>query len=426
MKSIMFIKPALETDAVFDPIRTASYLGIWYLASLLKEKGYKVRYLDEVVRNNGLNKRSIFKRTIDGDNITEEPMTLSYEKFEEIKMNDFKELDPKEFIKKYSAFQNEGKIVRTMVRTGNSIEETLAEIEKDQPDFIGIPLIASSNYPQSIELGRAIKARFPSIKIMYGGQHLSSEYKNFIEENPWVDHIVIGDAIEVIEDLINEKRNEQIIYGGSNDMKNFPLLDPSIIEENNYPTEPTYAYTSSGRKTIDFMFSKGCFRNCEFCVAGSQKKRITGLKEDSIDCQLALFKSYGIQELIIQDDAFIHSGLAHMKKVLDSMKKYGFYWQNNGGLDFQLLNKEITDLFIAYNKEGEGRITALYIPFNPRDWNKNDSAAKTMIARYHDNCENLKRLREEGGIYIFTSEIIGTPEQTVEIMESDIEFHKEL
>lgn len=34
----MFIKPALETDAVFDPIRMASYLGIWYLASLLKKR----------------------------------------------------------------------------------------------------------------------------------------------------------------------------------------------------------------------------------------------------------------------------------------------------------------------------------------------------------------------------------------------------
>jgi len=115
-----------------------------------------------------------------------------------------------------------------------------------------------------------------------------------------------------------------------------------------------------------------------------------------------------------------------MKKVLGLMKKYGFFWQNNGGLDFQLLSKGVTGLFIAYNKEDEGQITALYIPFNPREWNKIDSATKIMIARYHDNCENLKRLREEAGIYVFTSEIIGTPEQTIQIMESDIEFHKEL
>lgn len=425
-ESIIFVKPALETDAVFDPIRTASYLGIWYLSSLLKNKGYRVRYLDEVVRNAGLNKKTLFKRIIQGENILEEAINLSYEEFTKIKMSDFESLNSKDFIKKYSAFKENGKVVRTMVQTGNSIEETLAEIKKDVPDFVGIPLIASSNYPQAIKLGMAIKSRFPTVRIIYGGQHLSSEYKIFIEENPWVDHVVIGDALEVIEDLISGKRNEQIIYGGVNNMQNFPLLNPTIIEENNYPIEPTYAYSSSGRKTIDFMFSKGCFRNCEFCVAGSQKKRISCLDENLLNRQLALFKEHGIKELIIQDDAFIHSGINHMKKILSVIKKYGFYWQNNGGLDFQLLDKEITDLFIDYNKNGEGRITALYIPFNPRDWNKNDSAAKTMIARYHDNCENLKRLREEAGIYIFTSEIIGTPEQTVKIMEDDITFHKEL
>ena len=209
-------------------------------------------------------------------------------------MKDFSKLSPKEFINKYSAFQEKGKITRIMVRTGNSIEETLVEIKKGQPDFIGISLIASSNYPEAIKLGLAIKEKFPDIKLIYGGQHLSSEHKSFLEENSWVDHIIIGDAVEVIEDLIDDKRKEQIIYGGSTDMKNFPLLDPAIIEENNYPFEPTYAYSSSGRKIIDFMFSKGCFCNCEVCIAGSQKKRITSLEEDSIDYQLALFKSYGI------------------------------------------------------------------------------------------------------------------------------------
>ncbi|MDP3836690.1 MAG: cobalamin-dependent protein [bacterium] len=425
-KSIVFVKPALETDAVFDPIRTASYLGIWYLASLLILRGYRVRYLDEAVRNNGLSKRTLFKRTIIGGVVSDEPMSLSYDEFEKQKLADFNLLSPKEFISRYSAFRQHGKIERIIVRTGNSIRETLSEIEISKPDYVGIPLIASSNYPQATELGRAIKKSFPRVKIMYGGQHLSTDYEDFVTENPWVDHVVIGDAMEVIEDILEGRKTEQIIYGGSNSMKNFPLLDPKIIQENDYPNEPTYAYTSSGRKTADFMFSKGCFRNCEFCVAGSQNKRITELDEIMIDRQLALFRSHGIQELIIQDDAFIHSGIDHMNKILSSMKKYGLYWQNNGGLDFQLLTKEITDLFIAYNKEGEGRITALYIPFNPREWNKHDSAAKTMIAKYHDNCENLKRLREEGGIYIFTSEIIGTPDQTIETMENDIEFHKEL
>ena len=49
-KKVMFIKPYLETDAVWDPIRTCPYIGAWYMASKLKEDGHEVKYLDEVTR----------------------------------------------------------------------------------------------------------------------------------------------------------------------------------------------------------------------------------------------------------------------------------------------------------------------------------------------------------------------------------------
>jgi hypothetical protein len=48
------------------------------------------------------------------------------------------------------------------------------------------------------------------------------------------------------------------------------------------------------------------------------------------------------------------------------------------------------------------------------------------MTKEHEDCfRNLKRLRE-AGIFVFTSEIIGTPEHTVEIMEQDIEFHRKM
>jgi radical SAM superfamily enzyme YgiQ (UPF0313 family) len=43
-----------------------------------------------------------------------------------------------------------------------------------------------------------------------------------------------------------------------------------------------------------------------------------------------------------------------------------------------------------------------------------------MIDRYHENMKNLKRLREEAGIHIFTSAIIGTPEQTKESFNEEL------
>jgi hypothetical protein len=174
MKKVMFVKPAIEIDAVFDPVRTTSYLGMWYLASLLKQKGHDVRYLDEVVRNGGLKKRDLFRRVIEGNQIVNLPEEMTFEEFERQKMDDFRKLTPHDFIKKYGAFRAEGRIQRMMARVGNPLEKTLAEIEKMKPDIVGIPLIASANYSPAVELGEAIKERFPDTKVIYGGQHITA------------------------------------------------------------------------------------------------------------------------------------------------------------------------------------------------------------------------------------------------------------
>jgi hypothetical protein len=212
-------------------------------------------------------------------------------------------------------------------------------------------------------------------------------------------------------------------------MKDFPLLDPSILDENEYPNDLNYSYSTFGRKPVDFMFSKGCFRNCEFCVAGTQRTRLSVQDYERVDEQLRIFREHGFQEIIVQDDAFLPHGQGkkeHVRKTLGLMKKYGFYWQNNGGLDFEELDDEVTRSFVDYNREGDGRVTSLYVPFNPRQWNKGKSAAGTMIGKHQEYFENLRRLRKEGGIYVFTSEIIGTPEHSVETMEHDIELHKQM
>lgn len=430
MAKVTFVKPALETDAVWDPIRTCSYLGIWYLASHLKSKGHNVTYLDEVVRNQGLSKKTLFNRVIKENEITETPLDQSYEEFTSKKIYDYQNLSPKDFVGKYSAFNESGKVSRTMVRTGNSLEDTLKEIEKTNPDVVGIPLIATANYLPATRLARQIKERFPKIKVIFGGQAISADPEGFLRENPYVDQVITGDAISVIDDVVEGRRLEKIVHGGFQNMDRFPLLDLSIIENTGYPDEPTYTYPTSGRKSVDFMFSKGCFRRCDFCVAGSQKgNHITTTDYDQIDKQLAELKRQGVEELVIQDDAFLHDPIhrkEYLPKILGLMKKYGFYWQNNGGIEFEGIDDFVTEQLIKYNQEGEGKVTALYVPFNPRSWNKEQSAAKSMSSRYHQNAENLKKLREQAGIYVFTSSILGTPEQTEEAFNEELQTDREL
>ena len=392
------------------------------MASLLKGLGHQVWYLDEIVRDGGLGIRSLSVRRLTGSSFTEDPVEMTPEEYQRKKMEDYRNMSSEEFARKYSAFKHEGKIERIIVRIGHVESETLAEIERIAPDVVGIPLIATANYLPATKLAQAIKERWPHVKVVMGGQHISSDPEGFLAENPAVDQVVTGDAISVIAGIVDGVITDRIVHGGFQEMSQFPLLDPTVIEDTGYPVIPTYTFPTSGRKSVDFMFSRGCFRTCEFCVAGCQKTHVTATGYEELEHQLQILKEHGIEELVVQDDAFLwdrHHVEEHLPKILALMKKYGFYWQDNGGLDFEGLTDFVTDQLIHYNSAGVGRCTALYIPFNPRGWNKDESAAASMTRRYHRNMENLKRLRE-AGIYIFTSSIIGTPEQTPESFREEL------
>ncbi|MCR4322638.1 MAG: cobalamin-dependent protein [Candidatus Azambacteria bacterium] len=358
MSKIVFLKPALEVDAVWDPIRTCSYLGIWFMASLMKSLGHQVWYLDETVRDGGLQKRSIFKRTLRGSDIEETPLNISPEEFQTRKMADYQSMGAEEFSKKYSAFKTDGVVERTIIHVGNTEDETLAKIAEINPDFVGISLIATANYLPATRLAKSIREKLPRVKIIFGGQHISADPEGFLRDNPFVDHVVVGDAITVIQDIVDGKLTDKIIRGGFQEMGEYPFLDPSIIKEACYPTTPLYTFPTEGRKYADFMFSRGCFRHCSFCVAGCQRTHVSATEYDKVDEQLKIFREHGIKELVIQDDAFLWDAKhvqTHLPKILALMKKHGMHWQNNGGSTLKVLPiSSPTSLFSTTRQGKEG------------------------------------------------------------------------
>ena len=421
---IMFIKPALEIDATWDPIRTCSYLGIWYMASLLKEHGHNVIYLDEAVRDGGLNIRSLFIRELkENGEIVETPIEESYETFQAHKMSEFDSMTIEKIAEKYSSFLI-GVTTRIIARVGQPEDKTLDKVKEFNPDIVGIPLIASANYLPATRLAAKIRQELPKVKIIFGGQHVSANPEAFLEDNPAVNQVVTGDAISVIEDIVNGEITDKVVYGGFKEMDEFPFLNPEIIAKTNYPTIPNHTPPTNGRKWVDFMVTRGCFRKCSFCVAGCTPGcHVTTQTYSQLDKQLAMLKEAGYEELVIQDDAFLWDKRhirTHLPAVLTAIKKHGFKWQSNGGIDFESLTDWAVDQIIE-----SGTCTALYVPFNPRIWNKYESASHSMIGRYHDHLENLKRLRK-AGIFVFTSAIIGTPEMDLIAFEDELATDKAL
>lgn len=413
----MLIKPPLHADAVFDPIRTTQPLGLWYIGSYLKEKGYDVTIFDTVM--DGIEEKVM---------ITSE---MSYEDFSKQKSRDLSELTAEEFIEKYSPHDLKGNVSREIVRVGLSNEEILSRVREERPEYIGLSVFATCNHTPSVELAKLIKAEFPEIKIIAGGAHATDMSEQLLRDSEGsIDFCVKGDGQYVLEEIIKGKtpeigvsylENNQLIDRGEYRrmmMDEFSLLDPSLIEEIALPMPATHTQSTQGRKYADIMFSRGCKKRCEYCVAGSKKYGFDKLSLETIDKQLETLSKAGYEELVLQDDDLLRDK-DHFFEMLDLIKKYNFKWQDNGGIAIEDLDEKVVDAILE-----NGNCSSLYVPFNPRNFRVNQ-AAKSATSTYSGNVEQLKRLRETG-IYVYTSGIYGTDVQTQEDINSEIQTYKSL
>ncbi len=418
MAKVVFVVPALQVDATWDPARRAPFIGVWAMASLLRERGHEVWYLDEAVRGGAWNRRCLSRRRLVGATVREEPMGMTWAEWQAGKMRDFAVLSSSAFVAKYSAFRSDQSVDRSMCRIGVPLEETLEHLASIGPDAVGIPLVASANYLPATELGRAIKQRWPQCKVFLGGQHITADPSAFLAANPWVDYIADGDAITTVEGMVLGRHLQKIVPGGFRTMDEYPLLDYEFVAKAGYPEVPTHNLPS-GLRTVEYMSSRGCYRDCAFCFAGRKEQQVTQSEWERVTRQLDHFCAHGCKEVIFQDDAWLAGARKRFPVLLALLKERGLSFSNNGGVEFESFVPDVARMIADYNDGTPGQCVSLYVPFNPRGWNAATTAAASMTQKYHRNLESLAIVRR-AGVYVFTSLIVGTPDQTLESYEEDL------
>ncbi len=418
--NVAFVSPQRQVDAIHEPPRGGVQIGPALMASLLN--GY---YLDESVRNGGWQRRELCVRTLwPGERgIHETPLNRTWGEVHEEKMYDFHKLSSTDFIRKYSAFREDGRVQRIIARIGIPEEETIQHLRDLRVEAVGIPLAASANYLAATSLGRRIKREL-GIRVVMGGQHITADPEQFVRDNPWVDHVAQGDAITTIEDMMAGRATSKIVKGGFQKMEEYPIMNCELLADAGYSTPPTHNYPS-GLKSIDWMASRGCYRHCEFCFAGRPEQKVTQSGWDKIRQQLDHFVAYGYQEIVLQDDAILSRPKEFFIPLLGEMKQRGLSWSDNGGVEFESLSDEVTAAIMAYNDGGSGECFSLYVPFNPRQGNEKQSSAGSMTTKYENSKENLKKLRS-AGVYVLTSIMVGTPDQTHETFAEDMAASRKL
>jgi radical SAM superfamily enzyme YgiQ (UPF0313 family) len=207
------------------------------------------------------------------------------------------------------------------------IEETLTRlINKKSIKYFGLTIMPALQLKRAVEISKNIKAKFPDLKILWGG-YFPSLHPNTVLKADYVDYVFRGHAEYSIIDFMDtmegkpgaKKLNEidGLSYKEGSEIINnrkSETIDPSLIPRLPYHKVDVEKYlkrsrTYLGPRTMAYHSSAGCPFLCGFCaVAGVYKGRWIGRNADLVVDDLKFLKEkYNIGAVEFHDNNFFVS-----------------------------------------------------------------------------------------------------------------------
>jgi anaerobic magnesium-protoporphyrin IX monomethyl ester cyclase len=210
-------------------------------------------------------------------------------------------------------------------------------IRSFKPDLIAITIFTLS-LPYAYALVDAIKERYPDIRIVAGGSHVSTiREKIFREVN--VDYAVVGEGEGVIVDIANGRHIPGTIFEDE--------LQPNL-DQLPFPQFDLYSiffHPGYGSRIIPIITSRGCPFGCNFCSVrlymGRQfRKRSVGNVLDEIEYQ----HKKGYCQFDFNDDCFTldrKRAINILDGIISSDFKIRFQFYN--GLRVDTVDEEVLE-----------------------------------------------------------------------------------
>lgn len=158
-------------------------------------------------------------------------------------------------------------------------------IEKIKADFLCITAMTSTA-KRAYEICRIFKKNNPDSKVVLGGVHPTFMQNEALK---YADYVVLGEAEDIIKDIVEGKYKKGIIYGSKTEnLDELPFPDLNLI--------------SSNIKVAPVSTSRGCPYNCTFCsVTEMFGRKFRFRSPESIIEELKGIKS---KEIFFYDDNF--------------------------------------------------------------------------------------------------------------------------
>jgi anaerobic magnesium-protoporphyrin IX monomethyl ester cyclase len=222
------------------------------------------------------------------------------------------------YLHSYLESLNLGYDVKTRFLNNVSFEKGMKVLEEDletfKPDIVGISMITHSRVGAYKLIG-FIEKKYPNIKIVIGGIHvsvlyeqLSNKYRNVV--------CVIGEGEITFSELIEKLKNKESFNNISgiafydHSLKKVVVTSERKLIENldilPFPRHDLFIY--EGKTIAGLLTSRGCPYKCNFCVLDAASRRSVRCRSASNiadEIEMILADHPSINTIWIHDDAFM-------------------------------------------------------------------------------------------------------------------------
>ena len=324
----------------------------------------------------------------------------------------------------------------------------LKHVKESKPEIVFVGELLHSTCGAAViwyfnEALRLIKEKFPNMITVAGGLWYSGDYERQMRLNPWMDHIMIGEAELTLEELIinlgtkktdvrnipglvSRRPDGTIIIGPHRDL----IPDLNILPMPAYDLFPMEKYVGHTywKPFAELMTSRGCPGKCHFCyewalydsrTAAQDFTSWRGLKGKRIVDELDILeKQYGVTTVVMQDDAFNTDTQAMIEFCEEKIKRGNdIGWVCLGRADQWIAQHDILPLM---------RKAGLFMALTGVEVEDDMTLAKTGKGVTIDQIKTTINILREQDIGTVGTVLIGLKEDTEEKIKKRLQIADEI
>ena len=330
------------------------------------------------------------------------------------------------------AFRKKGDITEV----GMSYEKIREEIQRRNPDIVGIANPFTSQVEHAIKVADIVKEIDSSILTVVGGPHGTVVPVEFLEAAKNVDIVAIGEGEYTMLDIVGFFEGNKKIYdiqGIAHRMagkvvlnsprefnKNLDVLPyPAyhLVDMEKYLNPKTIEYRSFKKRALSMVTSRGCPFNCSFCSVHLHMGKT--FRAHSVDYVVDhiehLVNKYHVKTIYFEDDNLTFD-IQRFEAICDKIieRDIKFQWETPNGVRADYLT---LDLLKKMKKTG---CQSVFVGVESGDQYVLDNIiGKSLRLK---NVVKFAKMCKKIGLRTGAFYIIGFPGETKENMRNTVEF----